>query len=429
MSVTDTIGVKTATNGTRRVPDRPGGRRVGVALLTGGGDRPYAYGLSTALLARDVRLDIIGGDDLDSPEFHGPAHVRFLNLRGDQRNDAGAARKALRVLAYHGRLIRYAWSAEPRIFHILWHNKFDLLDRTLVMLYYRALGRTLVFTAHNVNAGARDANDSRLNRLGLKTQYRLADHIFVHTEKMKAELTEQFRVNPSRVTVIPFGINNAVPITDLSQAEARRRLGIPPTGKVILFFGTIARYKGLDWLARAFRQLAESGEPYHLVVAGRPRSDAREYWKSVLETLREAPDQSRVLVRDEYIRDEDTEVYFKAADVLALPYEEIFQSGVLFLAYSFGLPVVAADVGALKEDVVEGRTGFTCAPKDTAALALALVRYFTSDLYRELPERRPGIIQYALARHSWDTVADKTLDVYRGLLESRRTGEAPAASA
>ena len=127
---------------------------------------------------------------------------------------------------YYARLIRYAATAKPRIFHILWNNKFEFFDRTLLMLYYRFLGKKIVLTAHNVNAGRRDSNDTRLNRLTLRIQYRLADHIFVHTEKMKRELIEEFGVQGARVTVIPFGINNAVPNTRLTPAEAKQRLGI-----------------------------------------------------------------------------------------------------------------------------------------------------------------------------------------------------------
>ena len=131
------------------------------------------------------------------------------------------------MLSTMPRLIRYAATAKPRIFHILWNNKFETFDRTLLMLYYRLLGKRIVLTAHNVNAGKRDSKDTFLNRLTLRIQYRLADHIFVHTEKMKLELIEEFGVRESRVTVIPFGINNAVPNTDLAPSEAKQRLGIP----------------------------------------------------------------------------------------------------------------------------------------------------------------------------------------------------------
>src|SRR5215469_13510208 len=212
---------------------------LSVALLTGGGDRPYVFGLVTSLVSKGVALDVIGSDELDSREIHGQPGVKFLNLRGNQRPDAGLPTKVLRVLRYYAKLICYSAKAKPRIFHILWNNKFELFDRTLLMLYYKLLGKKIVLTAHNVNEGKRDSADTLLNRLTLRIQYRLADHIFVHTEKMKCELIEEFGVKGRRVTVVPFGINNSVPNTSLTANEARQRLGIRDDERTLLFFGRI----------------------------------------------------------------------------------------------------------------------------------------------------------------------------------------------
>ncbi len=98
----------------------------------------------------------------------------------------------------------------------------------------------------------------------------------------------------------------------------------------------------------------------------------------------------RVLLRADFIPDDETEVYFKAADVLVLPYRHIYQSGVLFLGHSFGLPVLAADVGSLKDDIVEGKTGFVFRPEDPVDLAKTIERYFASDLYAELERPAAG---------------------------------------
>ena len=114
-------------------------RKIDVSLLTGGGDKPYALGLGAALAAQDIYLDFIGSDDVNGDELRDPSHVNFLNLRGDQRTDVGGLQKALRILRYYFRLIRYAAAARPRIFHLLWNNKFEVFDRTVLMLYYLSL--------------------------------------------------------------------------------------------------------------------------------------------------------------------------------------------------------------------------------------------------------------------------------------------------
>jgi len=394
---------------------RPGGK-IGVAVLTGGSDRPYVYGLVTELLSKSATLDLIGSDELDLPEFRDRPHLHFLNLRGDQSSEVGLWNKIARISKYYLRLIRYAATAEPKIFHILWNNKFETLDRTLLMLYYRFLGKCIVLTAHNVNMAKRDSQDTLLNRITLRIQYRLAHHIFVHTEKMKDELKDEFGVQETHVTVIPFGINNSVPNTNLTPREAKKLLGIAEGEKAILFFGRITPYKGLEYLVKAFQQLCDEGENCKLIIAGRPDC-SEQYWNALQETIWQSLQQDRVLLRSEFIPNEQTEIFFKAADILVLPYREIYQSGVLFLGHSFGLPVLAADVGSLSEDIAEGETGFVFKAQDVPNLTKTLKRYFASDLFRELKGRRENIRAHAMERHSWDVVGQKTIRKYQDLLE------------
>ncbi len=392
---------------------------IEVSLLTGGYDRPYVFGLAKALEAQGIYLDIIGGDDVDRPELHSPPRLNFLNLRGNQQPQASLRKKIIRVLVYYARLIRYTTIAKPRIFHILWNNKFHFFDRTLLMLYYKAHGKRISLTAHNVNAGKRDANDSFLNKLSLKIQYHLADHIFVHTEKMKKELSAEFRVNEKVITVIPFGINNSVPDTCITPAQARQKLSILGNKKVILFFGNIGPYKGLDYLVEGFQQVAPRDPSYQLIIAGNPRRGDEGYFDRIQESIRQSPYGERVFQKIEYIPDGETELYFKAADVLVLPYTHVFQSGVLFLGYSFGLPVIATNVGSLEEDIIEGRTGLLCKPQDPIDLAGAIERYFDSDLFKDLHARRQEIRNFASQRHSWEIVGEMTREVYAGLLGKR----------
>ena len=323
--------------------------------------------------------------------------------------------KICELLLHYGRLARYVLTG-PRILHILWNDKFEYFDRTVLMLYYKILGKKIAFTAHNVNAGKRDSNDSLLNRLTLKIQYRLADHIFVHTHKMKNELVEEFGVGRRAITVIPYGINNSVPDTDLTPGQAKKRLGIKDSERTILFFGNIGPYKGVEFLVAAFQKLASKRVDYRLIIAGKLRGGAEQYWEDIRSTINRDVSGKHVIQKIEFIPDEETELYFKAADVLALPYTHIYQSGVLFLGYSFGLPVIATDVGCLREGVLEGRTGFLCRPRDPDELANTIETYFESDLFKELDSRRQEIRAYAKARHSWDLVGEMTRSVYEELL-------------
>ena len=389
-----------------------------VSLLTGGDDRPYVLGLVSALTSEGIVFDVIGSDDLELPELLNNSSVNFLNLRGDQRSDADLASKVVRVLRYYWRLFSYAAMAKVKVFHILWNNKFEFFDRTLLMLYYKITSKRIVLTAHNVNMRKRDGMDSWLNRWSLRTQYRLADHIFVHTDKMKAELLADFAVQENKVSVIPFGINKTAPITDLTSCDARRMLGIADTDKTILCFGQLAPYKGLEHLVAAFAKVLKEDRNYRLIIAGKPKWN-HAYWERIKQLMIDNGVRHRVIERIEHVPDEQTELYFKAADVLVLSYTQIFQSGVIFLGYSFGLPAIVADVGSLKEEVIEGETGLVCKPRDSSDLARVIRKYFDSDLFRNLATRRAEIKAYADERYSWDKVAAVTTSVYSRVLNSK----------
>ncbi len=389
------------------------------ALLTGGFDRPYAYGLAMALISKNVRLDVIGSDEVDSPEMHASPNLSFLNLWPARPRKPTRAERMSRVLRHYARLLRYTAIAKPGVFHILWNSKVQFFDRTMLMLYYKLLGKKVALTVHNVNQARRDSNDSLLNRLTLRIQYRLADHMFVHTKKMKNELVEDFDVPEKAVTVIRHPINNAFPDTDLTPVEAKRRLGIADDEKAILFFGRIKPYKGLEHLLSAFQQLVGGDANYRLIIAGELQKGNEKYMDEVQRMVTREIDRGQIILKIQFIPDEEMEVYLKAADVLVLPYNEIFQSGVLFLGYSFGLPVIATDVGSFREEIVEGSTGYLCRPADPADLARTIATYFASDLYRNLRIRRQEIKDYADVHHSWDAVAELTRNVYAELLRRR----------
>jgi D-inositol-3-phosphate glycosyltransferase len=385
---------------------------IDIALLTGCQDRPYAFGLAMALISKSLRVDVIGGDGEDSPEFHTTPNLTFLNFRGSQNQKLSSAKKLSNLLRYYAHLMRYVARSNPKILHILWNNKFEYFDRTLLMLYYKLLGKKIAFTAHNVNQAKRDQKDSFLNRLTLKIQYRLCDHLFVHTQKMKTELCDDFGVAEKSVTVIRHPINDAFPDTQLTPAEAKKKLGVKEDEPTILFFGRMRPYKGIEHLLTAFKSLSAAHPKYRLIIAGEPKKGSEAYLKEIRTFATTEFKSGEIILDFKFIPDEEMEVYLKGSDVLVLPYKDIFQSGVLFLAYSFGLPVVATDVGSFREEIVEGETGFICKPGDPADLAKTLETYFLSDIYTNLRTRRQDIKDYANRVHSWDAVAELTRNAY-----------------
>jgi glycosyltransferase involved in cell wall biosynthesis len=194
-------------------------------------------------------------------------------------------------------------------------------------------------------------------------------------------------------------------------------MGVRPGEKIGLFFGQIAPYKGLEYLVSALPRLTSIRGDFRLIIAGKVKRGCDAYWNQIHSQIRQAGLENKILERIQFIAEEEVEMYFKAADVLILPYKSISQSGVPFLAYSFGLPVIATDVGSLREDIIEGETGFVSNPMDPVDLAGKVNDYFSSDLYLNLDSRRNQIREFANERYSWSKVAEITHGVYQQLLE------------
>jgi glycosyltransferase involved in cell wall biosynthesis len=147
----------------------------------------------------------------------------------------------------------------------------------------------------------------------------------------------------------------------LSPAVAKSRLGLDVKRKSLLFFGLIREYKGLDLLIEALSYLDDS---YELLIAGEVYGSFQKYQR----LIDGSPAKDRVVVRNHYVEDKDVPVLFSAADVLVLPYKSATQSGVLPVAYYYETPVVATDVGGLREAIEDAGSGVVCAP-NAAALA------------------------------------------------------------
>ena len=181
-----------------------------------------------------------------------------------------------------------------------------------------------------------------------------------------------------------------------TRESARASLGLE--GDVVLFFGYVRAYKGLDTLLGAWPAV-RARRPATLVVAGEFYDDQGPYRK----LADAAGDSVRLLSR--YIPDAEVEALFKAADVVVLPYRSATQSGVTHVAYALGVPVITTDVGGLAETVVPGDTGLVVPPEDPPALAEAIVKFFEAAL---APRLRAGV-ERVRGEHSWESLANQTM--------------------
>ena len=226
----------------------------------------------------------------------------------------------------------------------------------------------VVFICHNVFPHERSVVDRALVRLAL-TQ---GQFFIVQSEKDLHDLKRLLPVAQVRKTAHPIYEALALAGT-LTTEEAQRQLGLE--GNVLLFFGFVREYKGLEYLLKAMPKVMGRLDA-HLLIVG-------EFWddkSSYLKLIEELGIAQAVTIVDRYIPNEELGLYFSAADVVVLPYVDATQSGVTKLAYGFEKPVITTSVGGIPEIVKNGETGLIVPPQDSEALGEAIVRYFEEDL-------------------------------------------------
>ncbi len=250
----------------------------------------------------------------------------------------------------------------------------------------------IVFIADNVVPHEARPGDLQLTRYA----FRAVDHFIVHSDAVEREL---MRVYPSAKFIkLPHGIfeifGEPMPISD-----ARRLLELPQDVPVILFFGYIRKYKGLDILLHAVPKLLEKMPELRIVVAGEYYGDEAEY-RSLISSLG-IPERNLLFATD-YIPNDEVAKYFSAANVVVLPYRSATQSGIVPIAYQFDKPVIVTDVGGLRETVVDGVSGLIAREATPELVAEQVLRFFDEHLEARLVQ---GVKQEK-KKYSWDTFAE-----------------------
>ncbi|HET6870944.1 MAG TPA: glycosyltransferase family 4 protein [Solirubrobacteraceae bacterium] len=377
--------------------------RRGVLLVEQGGRggvADYTGCLARSLAKRGIPITVATADD---HLYGATAGVSIVPVFGYVRGRSSLARRArdlglgrllngLRFLLALPRLARLARGRA--VVHVQGWERTSLgLAATALLL---ACGARIVYTSHNTFERRRRAVD------GTWIFSRLARHTIVHTAGDRPRVS-------GPASVIAHGhyggvADGAAPV---SPAAARTALGLPTDPPVVLLFGVLRSDKGLDDLLAA----AVQAPRWRVLVAGKE--------DGALHAARAAlghPELAeRVTIREGFHGIDEVAGFFAAADLVALPYHRVSQSGVLQLAYGFARPVVAYPVGGLPEAIIEGETGWLCAEAAPAALA-AVLREADAAGREELRRRGEAGRSWAVATLDWDTIAAATEAVYASAL-------------
>lgn len=247
-----------------------------------------------------------------------------------------------------------------------WVPYWALALASVAFLLRRFVSTKVVFICHNVLPHEGSVVDKLLTRLALGQ----GQYFILQSQKDLSNLKALLPDAQAVRTILP--LYDAAQWEVMEDAVAKNALGLD--GPVMLFFGFIRKYKGLEYLIRAMPEVLRDITAQLLIVG--------EFWEDrapYLKMIKELGLGRSVTVVDRYVPNEEVGLYFSAADVVVLPYADATQSAVVSLAYAFDKPVITTGVGGLPEVVTDGETGFVVPPRDSEALAAAIVKFFQGD--------------------------------------------------
>ena len=244
-------------------------------------------------------------------------------------------------------------------------------------------------------------------RLGRHLTFGHVNRFVLHNHFSKAPLCRTYGVCPERVEVVPLGVYGIYRECSSHREHSDQKL--------ILFFGRLSPYKGLEVLYLAAPLVCEEIANTKFIIAGAPVSNYRP------PPIPQLPNGGSVEAIERYIPNHELAALFSKAAIVVCPYIDATQSGVVLTAYGFGKPVIASSVGGLPEYVEEGKTGYLVPPRDSVALARAIIEILTSDETRTL--MTSTIRSKAETVLSWRRIADQMLDVYEGAVRGGNNDE------
>jgi glycosyltransferase involved in cell wall biosynthesis len=358
---------------------------------------PYDRALAAALARGSAEVELLTSRFLYGPVPEGEGYQveECFYRRTASRGLNAPARRAFKLAEHVPDMLRLRRAADADVVHYQWLT-IPTLDATLL-----PPKRPRLMTAHYILP----PSPSRRQVATARRVFERMDAVIAHSEHGATRLRDEVDLDPERVRVIPHGAFDY--LTRLPEEKPLPAELEGAEGPVILFFGLLRPYKGLDTLLEAFREV----EGAELWIVGNPRMD--------VEPLRRAAETASGRVRfvTRFVEDAEVPAIFRRADLVVLPYRDAEHSGVLYTGLAFGKPLVLSAVGGFPE-LATAAAARVVPPEDPASLAKELSELVGDEAARE--ELAAAARRAASGPYSWDAVARQTLDLYEELMGANR---------
>ena len=367
----------------------------------------YALYLCEALKKVGIDISLIVTDDNtknDSVVFP------FLPISPSKTKSVSKYKKTFKYYKYLLNVYKLIRKEKYNVVHFQFFRR-----RRIESLYFVILKLMRIKLAHTVH-DVKPLNENKLDHFFSLLVYKTADLLFVHSNSNKMVLAQQVKLDEEKIKVVPHGdfdiyISNRI----LAKPEARKFFGLSQEHNVILFFGAIKEYKGLDILLNSLSFASKKINNLTLLIAGSP--DPIELKLEYKDIISKLPKEINIIFHDEFIPNAEVEKYFIASDVLVLPYRRISHSGVLHLAYSFGRPVIATNVGDFEETVEEGKSGFVLSSNSPEGLSEKIIQVFYDKL--KLEEMGKYARHLSETKYSWKNSAELMKPIYEKMIKNK----------
>jgi glycosyltransferase involved in cell wall biosynthesis len=311
------------------------------------------------------------------------------------------------------------------IYKLIRKEKYDIVHfqffrrRRIESLYFRLLKFLrikLAYTVHDISP----LDESKLDHLFNLLVYKTADILVVHSESNKRELAKQIKFIEEKINVMPHGdFDNYIPDKTLSKSEARNIFGLSEQQNVILFFGAIKEYKGLDILSNSIPLASMKINNLALIIAGEAGdADTKEIVSKCNDILSNLTSKVSIIFHDKFIPVTEVAKYFIASDIVVLPYRRVTHSGIPHLAYAFGKPIMASNVGDFDEIIEEGKSGFLLNTNTPEHLAEKIIKAFSDK--SKLEAMGDYVRNLYTTKYTWKDSAEALIPAYRKLIDQKR---------